>query len=413
MRDKRNELWKLDLLEAKFTQAQPRFAFTLKLLRARKNTHLMNKLPATPSEAFKQIEGLKTDLFAKKFHGSHKKLLREVSRYTKQELRTWPADHQHLKGLFEDPQFLDKLVTSKLVKTVSSILQKKDRDSPPLYLPQVVAAALSDKTLPYNPSHFFVSYCQNDKAANGVISKMWNSKTIKPLCGEIEWSFKKIRGGLTKQELAARAQTTKAPKKTVTSQASDDETSDSDSDNDDSAKDRFSMYDHMVAGSDNESENESDSNTSDSESDSRSDSAEPSTKVTAPKEKRVLPQLATGYYSGGSDDESDVDNDKIVKEATTVRKNRRGQRARQKIWEQKYGGKANHVVKEHQRVASEREQKQLEFEERQRKRELKAKLAAESGAASSDRMHPSWEAKKKAQEKLKDVKFLGKKIVFD
>ncbi|KAK8440129.1 hypothetical protein CA7LBN_003086 [Candidozyma auris] len=145
------------------------------------------------------------------------------------------------------------------------------------------------------------------------------------------------------------------------------------------------------------------------------------------KEKLKLPALASGYFSGGSDDEEDVDNDKIVKEVTTTRKNRRGQRARQKIWEQKYGSKAKHVQKEKQRILSERQQKQLEFEERQRKREMKAKLAREAAqenskppedqtkkpSAAAQKMHPSWEAKKLAEEKMKSVKFTGKKITFD
>lgn len=88
----------------------------------------------------------------------------------------------------------------------------------------------------------------------------------------------------------------------------------------------------------------------------------------------------------------------------------------------------------------------MEFEERQRKRELKAKLLAEkqqtganslplgerkpttSNTASTipqllgstntvateeKSIHPSWEAKRLEKEKLKNVKFQGKKVVFD
>ena len=44
----------------------------------------------------------------------------------------------------------------------------------------------------------------------------------------------------------------------------------------------------------------------------------------------------------------------IKVEITTQRKNRRGQRARQKIWAKKYG-KAKHVKKNQEILASERE----------------------------------------------------------
>ncbi|OUM51465.1 hypothetical protein BVG19_g568 [[Candida] boidinii] len=162
------------------------------------------------------------------------------------------------------------------------------------------------------------------------------------------------------------------------------------------------------------------------------------------KEKSVLPALATGYYSGGESD-SDVDKDEVVQQATKVRKNRRGQRARQKIWEKKFGTGANHVKKESERVKSEKERKKLEFEERARKRMEKQKIIDEKhlrrgyggskdiydrnslGSSSNnnrynspqpqadkpEKLHPSWEAKKKAEESLQNVKFSGKKITFD
>lgn len=163
------------------------------------------------------------------------------------------------------------------------------------------------------------------------------------------------------------------------------------------------------------------------------------------KDKLALPALATGYYSGGESD-SDVDKDEVVQQATKVRKNRRGQRARQKIWEKKFGTGANHVKKESERVKSDKERKKLEFEERARKRMEKQKIIDEknlrrgyggykdmydrnnSGSSSNnnnrydspqpqadkpEKLHPSWEAKKKAEESLQNVKFSGKKITFD
>jgi len=161
---------------------------------------------------------------------------------------------------------------------------------------------------------------------------------------------------------------------------------------------------------------------------------------TSSKREYNLPQLATGYFSGGSDDEDDeIDNDNVVKEATTQRKNRRGQRARQKIWAQKYGKEAKHVKKEQVIIASERERKRLEYEERCKKRELKAKMnSAPTGSNTAplaerrlrsntevgvekpvemtkpiEKEHPSWVAKRLAEEKQKNAKFQGTKIKFD
>ena len=135
-----------------------------------------------------------------------------------------------------------------------------------------------------------------------------------------------------------------------------------------------------------------------------------------------LPALATGYYSGGESEDEDT-KDSLVDELTKPRKNRRGQRARQKIWEKKYGSGAKHVVKQHERAKSDRERLRLEFEARQEKRDRKQqereereKVRAEKMKKQQEReskMHPSWEAKIKAQESMKKAKFEGKKITFD
>ncbi|KAK6404154.1 bud site selection protein 22, partial [Oleoguttula sp. CCFEE 5521] len=76
---------------------------------------------------------------------------------------------------------------------------------------------------------------------------------------------------------------------------------------------------------------------------SRSPSPEPQKAAKAaakPKASSFVPSLSLGgYISGsGSDPESDID-------VEPAPKNRRGQRARQKIWEQKFGAGAKHVVK--------------------------------------------------------------------
>ncbi|KAK4687430.1 hypothetical protein P7C73_g2687, partial [Tremellales sp. Uapishka_1] len=70
-----------------------------------------------------------------------------------------------------------------------------------------------------------------------------------------------------------------------------------------------------------------------------------------PTSSTFLPTLATGFTLGDSDDsdpDMDYDPDGIIGSKAGERKNRRGQRARQAIWEKKYGKNAKHVVKAHE-----------------------------------------------------------------
>ncbi|KAI1826950.1 Bud-site selection protein [Xylaria intraflava] len=180
-----------------------------------------------------------------------------------------------------------------------------------------------------------------------------------------------------------------------------------------------------------------------------------------------LPTLMGGYISG-SESASDVD------VAPAARKNRRGQRARQAIWEKKYGEKAKHHNKEKDtrsagwdmkrgavdvdtnnasrpwkkgikdpfeknHVHPQRQQKmQNESDRASRGKDRRPKDTQEKGQSSrQDRnqsfqaeksmpkpkppptrddtgpLHPSWAAAKKAKEGVQKVEFQGKKVVFD
>lgn len=465
-------MWKLDLLEAKFNGSSPRFPHTKKLLTAR-NNKLFRKLPTSKEEAEKEILALKEDHFHKKYYGSYKKLNKEVNKHIKANVSKI-KDEESKKSIvdfFASEDKIKELITSKLIKCISStVLINKDlKANPPKYIPSEVSSIITNKADKSNPSAFFINYCQNDKVLNNYISSLWNTKAIKLLLGEIEWSFRIVRGDLTKFERESRK---KAVGKDIQNNEGDisDEDDKSDSEKDDESStddidteqafDKFAIYDKLVVDSDEEDEkfdinpnvnynevtdeepSESDDDVTGSVSDSGDSFFEENENDEIPvssKKEYNLPELASGYFSGGSDDEDDeIDNDKVVKEATTQRKNRRGQRARQKIWEKKYGKEAKHVKKEQVLIASERERKRLEYEERCRKRELKAKLnSTPTGsnttplaerkstvttgeiintpveAVKPEKEHPSWVAKKLAEEKQKNAKFQGTKIKFD
>mmetsp|Transcript_5057 Transcript_5057/g.5661 ORF Transcript_5057/g.5661 Transcript_5057/m.5661 type:complete len:480 (+) Transcript_5057:60-1499(+) len=479
-------MWKLDLLETKYHGSSPRFPHTKKLLSARNNNKLLKKLSQSRDEAEKEILALKEDHFHKKYYGAYKKISKEVNKHVKSDVTKWKADDskEGLLEFFEVEDRIQELITSKLIKCITSsiLINKELKLDPPKYIPSDIRNIITDKSHKSNPSAFFINYCQNNKDLNNYISNLWNIKSIKPLLGEIEWSFKMVRGDLTKFERDARKKLVgkdiqtdfNEDKKESTQSESDDGSDISEGDmSDDNKKEagdnesidaedmfeKFAEYDNLVVDSDEEEKFDLDPNVNynevtDEESSEMADDINESVDgsddsffeendreaETSSKREYNLPQLATGYFSGGSDDEDDeIDNDNVVKEATTQRKNRRGQRARQKIWAQKYGKEAKHVKKEQVIIASERERKRLEYEERCKKRELKAKMnSAPTGSNTAplaerrlrsntevgvekpvemtkpiEKEHPSWVAKRLAEEKQKNAKFQGTKIKFD
>ncbi|KAL1880570.1 hypothetical protein VTK73DRAFT_5375 [Phialemonium thermophilum] len=148
-----------------------------------------------------------------------------------------------------------------------------------------------------------------------------------------------------------------------------------------------------------------------------------------PTDSTFLPSLMGGYISG-SESASDID------EAPAPRRNKRGQRARRAIWEKKYKDKARHLNLprkdqgwDPRRGAVDEKPSKVPW-----KRGVKSPLSHQTGQQSgrsenanaeplqtrtkpkqdnTGPLHPSWEAKRKAKEKLGNVTFQGKKITFD
>lgn len=98
--------------------------------------------------------------------------------------------------------------------------------------------------------------------------------------------------------------------------------------------------------------------------------------------------------NGGNNDfySSEDDASDIIEEKRPKKKNRMGQRERQKLWEKNYGKNANHL------------KKARELKLKEKKKEKSNKLP--------ENLHPSWEAKRLMKEKSKIVEFKGKKITF-
>ncbi|KAF4122717.1 BUD22 [Geosmithia morbida] len=152
-----------------------------------------------------------------------------------------------------------------------------------------------------------------------------------------------------------------------------------------------------------------------------------SNKVTAtPRDTTFLPSLMGGYVSG-SESASDVD--------VVAPKKRRGQRARQAIWEKKYGASARHLAQQKKKGQKGRDagwdarRGAVDPADAGNRTPWKKGVVNpfSSGKGGHDKrppppptkkddegpLHPSWEARKKKAESLKSVAFTGQKLVFD
>ncbi|KAF2269713.1 Bud-site selection protein [Lojkania enalia] len=133
-----------------------------------------------------------------------------------------------------------------------------------------------------------------------------------------------------------------------------------------------------------------------------------------------LPSLSmAAYYSDPESEASDLDID------IKPKKNRRGQRARQKIWEQKFGDKAKHVQNQERDKGWDPKKGAVDTSRKGhggkpigRGRERSGENATPLGTRRMKRddvgtLHPSWVAAKAAKEKKIDMKPQGTKLVFD
>lgn len=468
---KQNNLWRLDLLEVEYLKTQPRYSRTRLLLKSKNRAAL---LPKSRTQALDEIEALKQDIFGKKLHSSLVKYNRSLKKIIKTPAKNIKEDElKFIKSLD-----VEKIVNIKIIKIVQNIFKlipkklQNEPDSKPKYIPEWILNAIVDKESKFNQSNFYNSLSQDEK---NYYSKLMNHKEIVNIVKVIENSFKIVLGPVKtdeKKDIEDVSTSESESEDEAVENDSDDESEESEAAEEEvvgSDEDDYSKYDALVAGSEDEDDeveldntvnyNEvTDTEPSDNEDDVQSESEESEDELfekpkdikkekKEKKEKKLkehnLPELATGYFSGGSD--SEIEDDEVVQKITKPqKKNRRGQRARQKIWEAKFKNQANHIKKEKEAKQKQYEQRQKEYEARVAKREARAKEWEKTGANSAPlkqrtfkkdvsmpsapsstssatkapeqpketKLHPSWEAKKKQEAALKNVKFQGKKITF-
>lgn len=142
-------------------------------------------------------------------------------------------------------------------------------------------------------------------------------------------------------------------------------------------------------------------------------------KTESSKPTRVLPQITTGYIP--AEDSSDPDEEYAsFAPLKKIRKNRRGQRERQKIWEKRYGRNARHLQAQKALESKMTKERKKKFEkERKPNMEMKPQEAIGTQEVEQTRAkvvapHPSWLAKQKMREKQKAMMDSVKpqKIVF-
>jgi hypothetical protein len=150
-----------------------------------------------------------------------------------------------------------------------------------------------------------------------------------------------------------------------------------------------------------------------------------------------LPTLMGGYWSGSESSASDLEDDNLT--AAPIRKNRPGQMARRAIWEKKFGERANHIKSGKGAVSEKRNKEKDDGWDAKRGAKDSGDRSRGRGGRQRDfrqatgenavaveprkrgmgkkddvgKLHPSWEAAKKAKETKKTATFQGRKVTFD
>lgn len=478
---KDNLLFKLDNLEYQYHYLsntldtfQPRLNQTKKLYNAKgkKTSQRIEKLlnEITLDDINKKCNEMRLTIFNGKVYTIEKNLNKALLKRLNQ-LKNKDNVLKHCKSLNE---FVNYIVMSKVIKfAISKIVGNKQTNNmdnvPEWFQNHKYLIAYNDKTNELNPSRIWNEIVMKIDEGAKIVGNLMNDKKSQEILKTFENGMD-VFLGINRDKNSKKQQETKENSKKQEKEDANRKEGKTDNDEDDDDEDDddieenldgerhyegegmeidedelLKQYEGVIAASDDEEEEENtgldptinynevtDEEPSEVESDSESESEDDQ----PAKKKAKLPELMTGYYSG-EDSDSDIEEDKISRQQASnkiVKKNRRGQRARRKIWEQKYGKQANHVQKEYEQQKAEREQRQIDYEARVAKRAARQAVydktnanlteLGERGSRSKNAVeavkpvkvhedHPSWVAKKLAEDKLKNAKFSGKKITFD
>lgn len=472
---KDNLLFKLDNLEYQYhyltntlESFEPRLNQTKKYYNAKgkKTSQRIAKLwsSLTVAGVEKEMDQMRLKIFDGKLYTVEKNLKKSLNKKMKNDYNKCV-----LKICSSVDEFINYVVLSKLIKmSISKIIgNKKSNDLnnvPKWFQKHKYLIANNDKSDDLNPSRIWNDIVMKVDGGVKIVGILMNDKKSQEILKGFENGMDVFLGinrenKIEKSKKLSKEEETNQKKRSRSDDEGEDEGDEEEYDEDENVviengineDELVARYDGLIAGSEDEEEESSNEDgldpninynevTDEEPSEVESDDDEESDDDDEPSRKRAkLPELMTGYYSGDDDDsESDIEEDKIAREQASnkiKRKNRRGQRARRKIWEQKYGKSANHVQKEIIKEREAREQRQREYEARVAKRAAKqaeydktninllplgvrgsrsrneVKTVEEPKKKNED--HPSWVAKKLAEEKLKNAKFTGKKITFD
>lgn len=477
---KDNLIFKLDNLEYQYhhlngslNDFKPRLNGTTKLYNAKgkktskKVTKILNEI--TLPEVTKELNELRTEIFNKKSYSLDKNLRsflrKHITQYrpTKKNKKDFTPVIEDIKAKYDLEDFIELVSKSKIIKLIFTKIVATKRSSPlDWFVEHEFWKIHNDKTQEFNPSRIWTEVILKIDKCDQLISTLMNSDKCKELISSFNSGMdvflainrerkeqNAVKNKEAKHEGAAsdsdNSEENKIPKKIKDSKTGD---ADNVSDIDDEI---LEQYDGMLVGSDEDendgaerfsldpkvnynevTDEEPDQSEDEDETNDEDDSdVEPRRK----KHQAQLPELMGGYYSGGdSDSEIDSGEDRVAREQISVtekKKNRRGQRARRKIWEKKFGREAKHIQREVENDLAERKKRQVEYEARVVKRSAKAADIEAKRAAGRENKenfeksykhptktellseHPSWVAKRNEEAKLKYAKFQGKKVKFD
>ncbi|VEU24146.1 DEKNAAC105357 [Brettanomyces naardenensis] len=440
-----NVLFRLDLLQCKFQNLNPpRFNKTLEICQSKRNNFKL--LSVSEEEAGKLIVQYEREEFDRKYNEFMEKLEKVIRKLLKNEIKTSDKFKKVASEVDKDEKLLKDNIRSKVVKTVSKIYKRKIREKSES-IPGSFYEIMEDLR-DHNP------HDSNSKEVESLFSKLYGKAVARDCIDKMRIQFRLILGPVRESGKKEGKDVSEGGRDDVVEEikgvandvvddgsVADDAGSDVDKaddsaedatgsveDSTDSADDATDSADDATDSADDVSISADDADdVSDNSTDAHSpaNSSPPDDFFTEPK-KIILPALASGYYSGEESEEEleKADRDIGVKSTTTQRKNRRGQRARRKIWEKKYGKGAKHLVKEREDWHAKQQDLKLEYEARIVKRAEKQKIWEEREKEKEEKkrereekrhepVHPSWAAKRKLEDSLAHAKFQGKKMRFN